>query len=38
MKTDAKNERGLEREKTALTQIMLVLFFLELVFTMSLTI
>ena len=35
---DAKNERGLEREKTALTQIMRILFSLEIVFTMSLTI
>ena len=39
MKTDAKNEQGLERERgRALTQIMNVLFSLELVFTMSLTI
>ena len=38
MKTDTKNELGLEREKTALTQIMRILFSLEIVFTMSLTI
>ena len=38
MKTNTKNEQGLEREKTALTQIMHILLSLEIVFTMSLTI